>query len=272
MPISLPTNACCWVWDVDGKRYLDCLAAYSAVNQGHNHPKMGDPEFLEALARAALTNPANSDIYTREFAGFVKTFREVAVPDEFRYLFFVAGGALAVENAMKTAFDWKRQKNRAAGVEGGGDKILHFREAFHGRSGYTLSVTNTDPGKTRDFPQFDWPRVSNPKLTFPVDTEAVAAAEAESVREIEAAFAADWIVRTAATAAGRAAAHVAQLVARGRGAVAELAIAVVAPAPDVALVEDRAAVARPGAEDSDMIDHAIRIRGDELGVGRERDL
>ena len=141
--------------------------------------------------RAALSNPANSDIYTREFASFVKTFREVAVPAEFLYLFFVAGGSLAVENAMKTAFDWKRQKNRAAGVEGGGDKILHFREAFHGRSGYTMSVTNTDPGKTRDFPQFEWPRVSNPKMTFPIDEAAMAAAEAESVAEIEAAFAAD---------------------------------------------------------------------------------
>ena len=50
---------------------------------------------------------------------------------------FCAGGALAVENALKVAFDWKRQKNRAAGIDRGGDKILHFREAFHGRSGYT---------------------------------------------------------------------------------------------------------------------------------------
>ncbi|NKB89387.1 MAG: L-lysine 6-transaminase [Acidobacteria bacterium] len=176
---------------LEGKEYLDCYSYFASLPIGHNHPKMEDPTFREALTRVALTNPANSDIYTQEFAGFVKTFREVAVPDEFRYLFFVAGGSLAVENAMKTAFDWKCQKNRAAGVEGGGDKILHFREAFHGRSGYTLSVTNTDPGKTRDFPQFEWPRVSNPKLTFPIDEVAMAAAEAESVREIEAAFAAD---------------------------------------------------------------------------------
>jgi L-lysine 6-transaminase len=121
----------------------------------------------------------------------VKTFREIAVPDEFRYLFFIAGGALAVENAMKAAFDWKAQKNRSRGIGGGGDKILHFVDAFHGRSGYTLSVTNTDPVKVADFPKFDWPRVSNPRLRFPIDETEIGAAEERSVKEIEAAFAKD---------------------------------------------------------------------------------
>ena len=171
----------------DGKEYLDCYSYFASLPVGHNHPKMiGDPGFLRSLQRAALANPANSDIYSREFAAFVKTFREIATPPEFRYLFFVAGGALAVENAMKTAFDWKVQLNRSRGIDGGGDKILHFREAFHGRSGYTLSVTNTEPTKVRDFPKFDWPRVLNPKIR-----ESVEADEDRSVSEIEAAFAAD---------------------------------------------------------------------------------
>lgn len=176
---------------LEGKEYIDCYSYFASLPVGHNHPKMHDEAFLASLQRAALSNPANSDVYTREFAAFVDIFSEIAVPEPFCYLFFVAGGALAVENAMKAAFDWKRQKNRAHGVEGGGDKILHFEEAFHGRSGYTLSVTNTDPLKTRDFPQFDWPRVSNPKLTFPVDEAVVVAAEERSIAEIEAAFDAD---------------------------------------------------------------------------------
>jgi len=171
-----------------GKEYLDCYGYFATLPVGHNHPKMEDEGFRKSLMTAALSNPANSDIYSRQFAAFVKTFREIAVPEEFRYLFFVAGGALAVENAMKAAFDWKVQKNLAAGVEGGGDKILHFRDAFHGRSGYTLSVTNTDPAKTRHFPKFDWPRVSNPYIDFPMDEEAVAAKEAAACAEIEAAF------------------------------------------------------------------------------------
>jgi L-lysine 6-transaminase len=176
---------------LEGKEYLDCYSYFASLPIGHNHPQLDDEEFRAALLRAALSKPANSDVYTREFAAFVQTFREVAAPPEFPHLFFIAGGALAVENALKAAFDWKRQKNRAAGVDGGGDKVLHFREAFHGRSGYTMSLTNTDPAKTRDFPQFDWPRVSNPKIRFPIDEAAVAGAEAGSVAEIEAAFDAD---------------------------------------------------------------------------------
>ena len=173
---------------LEGKEFLDCYGYFATLPVGHNHPKMEDEGFRRSLMTAALANPANSDIYSREFAGFVKTFRELAVPDDFRYLFFVAGGSLAVENAMKAAFDWKAQKNRARGVSGGADKILHFKDAFHGRSGYTLSVTNTDPTKTRDFPQFDWPRVSSPFIDFPMDEAVVAAKEEATYAEIEAAF------------------------------------------------------------------------------------
>jgi L-lysine 6-transaminase len=176
---------------LEGKEYLDCYGYFATLPLGHNHPKMEDNGFRGSLMKAALANPANSDIYTREFAGFVKVFRELAVPDEFRHLFFIAGGGLAVENAMKAAFDWKRQKNRTAGIEGGGDRIMHFEDAFHGRTGYTLSVTNTDPTKTRDFPKFDWPRISSPYIDFPLDEKVVHAREQQAYREIEAAFDAD---------------------------------------------------------------------------------
>jgi L-lysine 6-transaminase len=176
---------------LEGKEYLDCYGYFATLPIGHNHPKMQDKGFLASLMTGALANPANSDIYCREFAAFVKTFREIAVPDEFRYLFFIAGGALAVENAMKVAFDWKAQKNRAKGIDAGGDKIMHFVDAFHGRSGYTLSVTNTDPAKTRDFPTFDWPRISTPKTHFPIDEAELSAAEEKAYKEIEAAFTKD---------------------------------------------------------------------------------
>jgi len=176
---------------LEGKEYLDCYGYFATLPVGHNHPKMEDEGFRKSLMTAAVSNPANSDIYSRQFAAFVKTFRELAVPAPFRYLFFIAGGALAVENAMKAAFDWKAQKNRAKGVEGGGDKILHFTDAFHGRTGYTLSVTNTDPTKTRDFPKFDWPRIPSPYIDFPLDEAAVAVKEGRAYEAIEAAFEAD---------------------------------------------------------------------------------
>ncbi len=176
---------------LEGKEYLDCYGYFATMPIGHNHPKMEDEGFRRSLMNAALANPANSDIYSREYAAFIKTFREIAVPDEFRYLFFIAGGALAVENGMKAAFDWKAQKNRAAGIEGGADKILHFTDAFHGRSGYTLSVTNTDRVKVADFPKFDWPRISSPKLRFPIDEREAETEEARAYEQIEAAFAKD---------------------------------------------------------------------------------
>jgi len=168
--------------------FLDCYTYFATLPLGHNHPGLDDPGFRESLMIAAIANPANADVYTREYAGFVKAFREIAVPDDFRYLFFIAGGALAVENAMKAAFDWKAQKNRARGITGGADKILHFREAFHGRSGYTLSVTNTEPAKVADFPKFDWPRITNPKLHFPIDEAAVQRVEQQAIAEINSAF------------------------------------------------------------------------------------
>ena len=174
-----------------GNEYLDCYTFFATLPIGHNHPKTKDAGFQQSLLTAALSNPANSDVYSREYGGFVKTFRELAVPAEYRYLFFIAGGALAVENAMKAAFDWKAQKNRDNGIDGGADKVLHFREAFHGRSGYTLSVTNTEPLKVRDFPKFDWPRVTNPKIHFPIDEAGVEATERQAIQEIETAFARD---------------------------------------------------------------------------------
>jgi len=190
--IDLERSHGCYMVDaLEGKSYLDCYTYFSTLPLGHNHPKLEDKGFRASLMRAALANPANSDVYSREYAAFVELFREFAAPSEFPHLFFVAGGAVAVANAMKAAFDWKAQWNRARGIEGGGDKILHFRNAFHGRTGYALSATNTDPGKTADFPKFVWPRVSFPAITFPMDEAAVAEAERRSCAEIEAAFAAD---------------------------------------------------------------------------------
>ena len=190
--IDLEASHGCTIVDaLERKEYLDCYSYFATQPLGHNHPGMADPAFQATLLRAALANPANSDMYTREYAAFVATFRRLAVRPPFRYLFFIAGGALAVENAMKAAFDWKAQRNRAKGAGGGADKILHFQQAFHGRSGYTLSVTNTEPEKTRDFPQFGWPRISNPRMSFPVDEAALAATEQRAVFEIEAAFAQD---------------------------------------------------------------------------------
>ncbi len=176
-----------------GRWYLDMFSFFATLPLGLNHPKMRDPAFLVRLERAALANPTNSDVYTVEMAEFVDTFGRLAMPDYLPHLFLIAGGAVGVENALKAAFDWKVRRNfRKGHREEKGHQVLHFREAFHGRSGYTLSLTNTtDPRKYKYFPRFDWPRVDTPKLRFPVDaaeTERVARSEAHTLEQIKTAF------------------------------------------------------------------------------------
>jgi len=185
-----------WLHDaVRGRDLLDFFGHFSTNPVGFNHPQMSTPEFRERILPAAINKPANSDVYTTYMAEFVETFARTVPPAFRQHLFFVEGGALAVENALKAAFDWKVRKNLAAGRGELGTKILHFRQAFHGRSGYTLSLTNTaDPRKTQYFPKFDWPRVSNPKLRFPATPEVLAEvvqAERRTVAEIEQAVAAN---------------------------------------------------------------------------------
>jgi L-lysine 6-transaminase len=176
---------------VSGDTYLDLFGSYATSPLGFNHPGLEDTSFQRELLRPALNKVANSDLYSVEFASFVTTFAEVVPPSLRSHLFFIDGGALAVENALKTAFDWKRRLNLAAGRSEAGGSVLHFRNAFHGRSGYTLSLTNTDPRKTEYFPQFDWPRVSFPSMRFPFDDDArrdVEQAEATTRNEILAAI------------------------------------------------------------------------------------
>jgi L-lysine 6-transaminase len=110
------------------------------------------------------------------------------VPAAFnKHMFFIEGGAMGIENAVKSAMDWKVRKNMRKGLTGEkGTQIMHLRECFHGRSGYTLSLTNTaDPRKIQYFPKFDWPRVDNPKLRFPLTEESLA----DAARREEAAIA-----------------------------------------------------------------------------------
>ena len=182
-----------WVHDAKtGREYLDFLTFFGSSPIGYNHPKLKDPEFLKVLHRVAQLKPALSDIYCVDYASFVDTFGRLAKPAHLSYLFFIEGGALGNENAMKAAFDWKVRRNQVKGVKGEkGSQVIHFREAFHGRTGYTMSLTNTDPVKTDYFPKFKWPRIDNPKLRFPVTPEVerdVIAAEQRALDQIKKAF------------------------------------------------------------------------------------
>ncbi len=158
---------------ISGQEYLDFSSFYASNPLGFAAPALSDPAFQERLSRAATLKVANPDFYTTYFAEFVETLSRTAAPATHPHYFFVEGGSLAVENAMKVAFDWKVRKNLLDGKGEQGGQILHFERAFHGRSGYSLSVTNTDPAKTQHFPKFPWPRLPIPAMRFPQDAAAV---------------------------------------------------------------------------------------------------
>ena len=162
-------------WLVDGSNgdeYLDLFSMFASLSVGYNHPYV--LENKDRLLASAINKPTNSDIYSLAMAEFVETMGRVAQPDYLPYSFYVSGGALAVENALKAAFDWKVRKNIQKGKGELGSKVLHFEKCFHGRSGYTLSLTDSpDPRKVKYFPKFDWPRVSAPSISFPLDASSI---------------------------------------------------------------------------------------------------
>lgn len=176
------------------RELLDFFTCFASVPLGYNHPKMtGDSEFRKNLLLAAMANPSNSDVYTTQFADFVNTFSRIGIPSYLPHAFFIAGGALAIENALKTAMDWKVQKNFEKGyLKERGFKVIHFEKAFHGRSGYTLSLTNTLEDKTKWFAKFDWPRITTPQINFPFSDENyedLKIREAKSIAQIKQVFA-----------------------------------------------------------------------------------
>lgn len=179
-----------YVVDENGIEYLDLFSMFASTAIGYNHPHLMAK--IDFLGRNAVNKPAMSDIYTKDYADLIDTFERVAMPKELQYLFFISGGTLAVENALKTAFDWKTRLNFSRGIEKEASEVIHFKQAFHGRSGYTLSLTNTkDPRKYEYFPKFDWPRIENPKRIYPVTEDnlcKVVEAEKRAIEQIENAL------------------------------------------------------------------------------------
>jgi L-lysine 6-transaminase len=170
----------------DGSEYLDLFTFFASSALGMNHPALTTAEAVAELGHVAVNKPSNSDIYTVPMARFVETFARVLGDPDLPHLFFIDGGGLAVENALKIAFDWKSRWNEAHGIDPAlGTKVLHLQKAFHGRTGYTMSLTNTDPNKVARFPKFDWPRIPAPSTN---GTDDVAADERAAVAVARKAF------------------------------------------------------------------------------------
>ncbi len=182
--------------DISGEEYLDFNGFFACSPVRFDHPDLREKSFLEKISHAAIYRPTLSDFWTKEFAEFVETFRNIAAPPYMHHFFFIDGGALAVENALKAAFDWKVRLNMLKGKikkdpqeekQPLGTKVIHFENSFHGRSGYTMSITHTcDPRKYKYFPKFDWFKVEPPVLTF--DNQGNVVNEKEVTQDLEKAL------------------------------------------------------------------------------------
>ena len=171
--IDLEKSSGSWIVDQrDGVKYLDMFSMYASGSVGYNHPYI--LEHKDKLGEIAVNKTTLSDIYNVYYAEFVETFDRIAMPSYLKNAFFIDGGSLAVENALKAAFDWKRRINMSKGSKVNGDKVIYFNQAFHGRTGYTLTLTNTaDPRKTMYFPKFPWFKVDNPYINFPLTSDVL---------------------------------------------------------------------------------------------------
>jgi L-lysine 6-transaminase len=167
----------------DGTEYLDLFTFFASSALGLNHPGLTSDEARREFATVAANKPSNSDVYSVPMARFVATFARVLGDPALPHMFFIDGGALAVENALKAAFDWKSQRNEARGLDPNlGTKVLHLEHAFHGRTGYTMSLTNTEPNKVARYPKFDWPRIPAPSINGTADIEAAERAALDAAR------------------------------------------------------------------------------------------
>jgi ornithine--oxo-acid transaminase len=141
--VVLSRGECVWVWDVEGNRYLDCLSAYSAVNQGHCHPKIL-AAMMDQASRLTLTSRA----FRNDQLGLF--YEDICRLTNAHKVLPMNSGAEAVETALKVARKWGYE---VKGVPAEKAEIIVCTENFHGR---TLAIVgfSTDPVSQRNFGPF----------------------------------------------------------------------------------------------------------------------
>ena len=137
LPLVLSRGEGIWVWDVDGKKYLDCLSAYSAVNQGHCHPKIINA-LTEQASQLTLTSRA---FHNDKMGDFLEKLCEMA---EMEMALPMNTGAEAVETAIKAVRKWGYE---IKGVPDNQAEIIFFEGNFHGRTVTTVSASSEEAYK-----------------------------------------------------------------------------------------------------------------------------
>ncbi len=143
LPVVIERGEGCWVWDVEGNRYLDMLAAYSAVNQGHRHPRILEAA-RQQMERITLTSRA---FHNDQMGPFLKELCELTGYDK---ALPMNTGAEAVETSIKTVRKWGYQ---VKGVSEGAAEIIVCEGNFHGRT-TTIVGFSSEPEYREGFGPF----------------------------------------------------------------------------------------------------------------------
>ncbi|KMQ71046.1 ornithine--oxo-acid transaminase [Chryseobacterium koreense] len=143
LPVVLDKGEGVYVWDVEGKKYYDFLSAYSAVNQGHSHPKIVDA-LVNQAQKLALTSRA---FYNSKLGEYEKKVTQLFGFDK---VLPMNSGAEAVETAVKLARKWSYE---VKGIKGGSAKIIVCENNFHGRTTTIVSFSN-DPDAHNNYGPF----------------------------------------------------------------------------------------------------------------------
>lgn len=158
--------------DISGRSILDLYCFFSTLPLGYNHSAFSNSEFKEEMLTYGGLKISTGRILTKFTDEFVCNFHEFVNEDVFNKYFFIHGGGLAVENALKISFDWKRYINNKSGfnVSANEFQVISLEHAFHGITGYGISLSSNEL-KVSDFPKFDWPKFKAPYIRFPYNEE-----------------------------------------------------------------------------------------------------
>ncbi len=183
--IDLAASSGMWLATVDGQRLFDWAGYYASKLIGHNHPRLAEPDYTRRLLIAANNKLANPDFLTPECLEYYELLYSLAprcMRNEALEVYALNSGAEAVENMLKYFIVLKNQKLLSAGRQSGTHRLIYFDQAFHGRTIYTLNVTELshDPVATKDFHGF---APGNVQVKFPaIDTSRPAAENEERTR------------------------------------------------------------------------------------------
>jgi L-lysine 6-transaminase len=187
--VDLPRCDGMWIATVDGERLFDWAGYYASKWIGHNHPRLFEPDYLRRLTYAANNKLANPDFLTPECLDYYRLLHQLApvcMRNPQLEVYAVNSGAEAVENMMKYLINLHDQRFGRKGKSRRAKRFIYFDQAFHGRTIYTLNVTELshDPIITKDF--HGLLRGGNIQVPFPaIDTDLD---PAENRRRTEAAL------------------------------------------------------------------------------------